>query len=219
MNKIERITARTCPVDHLLFGTDQLDRGIAWIEDKTGVRPAVGGSHPGIGTCNALLSLGGRQYLEIIAPDPDQESYQFHIDLRIRSVPRLVTWAALATDIDWLADQAQKTGFQTLGPRAGSRRRPDGAILKWRTLGVVNSFGSEEVEPVPFFIEWSPDSPHPSQDSPFGCRLESLEIHHPRALEVAKLFAALDLGAQVATASEARIVATLHTPQGRLQLG
>src|SRR5512132_1912237 len=116
----ERLTPAVSAVDHLLLGVSDLDRGIAWVEKATGVKAAVGGSHPGVGTRNALLSLGGRRYLEIIAPDPAQTAFNFRIDLRKLSEPRLITWAAAAKNVEALAKKAREVGLEIFGLQPGS---------------------------------------------------------------------------------------------------
>src|SRR5262245_13961463 len=97
-------------VDHLLLGVSNLEAGVTWVERITGVKAVLGGSHPGVGTHNALLSLGGKQYLEIIAPDPRQSAYDYRIDLRTLAEPRLITWAASTTDIQAIARAAREFG-------------------------------------------------------------------------------------------------------------
>lgn len=215
----ENLTPAETAVDHLLLGVADLDQGMAWGEKLTGVTAAVGGRHPGRGTRNALASLGGRRYLEIIAPDPLQTAYDFHIDLRKLSEPRLITWAALTTDITATAKRAQGAGLQLFGPRDGSRARPDGKLLRWKTLVVQTEFGTQGVEPVPFFIEWAGDSPHPSQDSPRGCELRSFEMEHPEPAGVIEVLKKLGIEAKVRGAKEARLRATLKTPKGEVVLG
>src|ERR1700730_4436887 len=86
-------------LDHVLLGCSDLDRGIAFVEEQLGVRAAFGGVHPGRGTRNALLSLGERRYLEIIAPDPQQSLAPDNYGLKERTGPGLVGWAAHSGEV------------------------------------------------------------------------------------------------------------------------
>lgn len=218
MSAAPNLIPATTAVDHLLLGVADLDRGIAWVEQMTGVKAAPGGSHPGVGTRNALLSLGDRHYLEIIAPDPSQTTFQFQIDIRKLAEPRLITWASRTNDITAIANGAREAGYQLFGPRNGSRATPDEKLLQWKTLGVLNKLGLMGVEPVPFFIEWAADSVHPSQSSPKGCELQSLEMEHPDPAGLVEMLNKLGLDAKVKQAKSARLTATLQTPKGKVQL-
>jgi len=215
----QNLTPALSAVDHLLLGVSDRDRGIAWVEQRTGVRAAIGGSHPGVGTCNALLSLGARHYLEIIAPDPAQAAYNFHIDVRQLAEPRLITWAAATNDIEAVAKAARDAGYQLFGPRAGSRQTPTGKLLRWRTLGVFNKLGAGGVEPVPFFIEWAPDSRHPSEDAPAGCELQSVHFQHPNFSSLAAALKGLGIEGKISQSGAVRLTATLKTAKGPVELG
>jgi hypothetical protein len=205
-------------VDHLLLGARDLDEGIAWLDARTGVKAQPGGSHPGVGTRNALVSLGGRQYLEIIAPDPAQTAFNFNLDLRALPSPRLVTWAVSTPDVDAAAAAARRHGLEVFGPRDGSRTRPDGSVLQWRSAGVKASFAEADVDPVPFFIEWASSSHHPSSDAPPGCRLVDVAIAGPEPAKLQAVLASLGVQAIVAKAAHARLSAILDTPKGRVTL-
>jgi hypothetical protein len=215
---VEMLTPAVEAVDHLLLGVGDLDAGIAWFEKATGVKGVVGGTHPAMGTRNALASLGGKRYLEIIAPDPAQTAFNFRIDVRKLSEPRLVNWAAGTTNIEAVAKKAGWTGYKLFGPQPGSRSRPDGKTLRWKTLGVMHDLGADGIDPIPFFIEWAADSVHPSEDSPKGCELVSFEIEHPNAVAVKKTLAALGIEADVKAEESARLTATISSPKGKVTL-
>ena len=208
----------TDAVDHLLIGAADLDAGVAWVERATGVRAGAGGVHPGGGTRNALLSLGERRYLEIIAPDPAQSEYRFRVDVRSLARPQLVTWAAATRDAAGVAERARAAGLEVAGPDAGSRARPDGVVLRWKIVSVENGLGAAGVEPIPFFIEWDAGSRHPSSDSPGGCELLSFRIAHPRPAEVSAILEALGISVPVDAAEKPRLSATLSTPRGETTL-
>ena len=158
-------------LDHILVGSPDLEKGIAFIEERTGVRAAFGGVHPGAGTQNALLSLGKNRYLEIIAPDPKQPNTEDKRNLRTLEEPVLVGWAQHPGDIEAFAQRLKSEGVEVVGPKPGSRKRPDGRVLNWKTLALKDDGDGL----FPFFIEWGPGTIHPSIDAPQGCTLELFE--------------------------------------------
>ena len=124
----------------------------------------------------------------------------------------------MSTDINATALLARERGHQIFGPRDGSRARPDGTLLKWKTLGVLNKFGLQGIEPIPFFIEWAADSAHPSQDSPKGGTLVAFEIEHPNPARLIGALKEFGIEAEVKQTSKVRLTATLQTPKGKLEL-
>ncbi|MBS1811546.1 MAG: VOC family protein [Acidobacteria bacterium] len=209
----ESLIAVEKAVDHLLLGVPNLEEGIAWVEAKTGVKAVLGGRHPGLGTHNALLSLGQQQYLEIIAPDPTQTTLapQFAF-LQLATTPRLLTWAAKTNDIEALAAKAHAANFELDGPREGARSRPDGKLLRWKTLFIKSEFSLL----IPFFIEWNPESLHPAEDSPIGCRLQGFALECPEPQNLRASLAKLGIAAQVYRSRESRPKAILATPRGEV---
>src|SRR5713101_3251897 len=204
-------------LDHILLGCNDLDRGIAFVEDHTGVRAAFGGEHPGRGTRNALLSLGERRYLEIIAPDPDQPDVKDALTLHLRKLsdPQIVGWAAHPGDLGSFAKKLRDAGIAFEGPTPGSRKRPDGRLLQWKTLNLEDDASGL----LPFFIEWSADSPHPSTDAPAGLRLVRFELATPKPEALAKKTALLILDAPIAKAEHPHLRASIAGPKGNLELG
>lgn len=212
-----RVPARDI-FDHLLLGVSDLDHGIEWVERRTGVRAIAGGVHPGRGTRNALISLGGPHYLEIIAPDPAQPLSDRQFQLSGLTEPRLINFAVRTNDISATAASLRRAGLHGIGPRDGSRRTTSGALLRWKTLGVESRFQSGEINPIPFFIEWASDSIHPSKNAPQGCVIEDLRFEHPHADELLAALRALGLEATVAPAGQVSIIATLETLKGHIEL-
>src|SRR5207248_10803656 len=112
------------PFDHMLLGCGDLDKGIEFVERHLGVRAAFGGVHPGRGSRNALLSLGERRYLEIIAPDPQQPRSADVRQLYKIESPRLIGWAAHVDDMDEVARRLTAAGIAFNPPTPGARQRP-----------------------------------------------------------------------------------------------
>jgi len=203
-------------VDHLVYATPDLRRGIGEIEELLGVQATPGGRHPGWGTRNALVALGPASYLEIIAPDPEQPApgapRLFGLDGLEKS--RLVTWAAGGSDLERLRSTAARKGIPLGAVRAGSRQALDGSLLSWSLTdpGTVLADGI-----VPFFIDWG-DSPHPARTSTRGAMLIGLRAEHPEARRVEGILRHLGLDLAVGSGAAPALIALIDGPRGRVEL-
>jgi hypothetical protein len=206
--------------DHLVFAATTLAQGIDWFGELTGIVAQPGGKHAGMGTHNALVKLGDRLYLEIIAIDPDGDKplrkRWFDLDdgdLRadLLDRPQLIHWVARTRDLDLAIARA---GYAT-GPAAPFARGP----YRWRIT--VPDDGSRPGRGVlPTLIQW--DVPqHPADALPdVNASLAQLAGTHPDPAPIRKSLQQLGLDAQMHVAYDrvARVAAMLRTPRGLVAL-
>lgn len=197
-------------LDHIVLGVADLEAGIARLEALTGVRPVRGGEHPELGTHNALISLGPRQYLEVMAPRPGVEVAEAFRFLENLEQLTPVTWAVATGNAEETAGRLAAAGHTTSEIVPGSRIQANGQRLEWRMF-LLAELG---IEGPPFFIEWSPRSPHPAGTAPSGCRLESIALGHPEAARLAEIFTLLGLRVPVFGNPSPRLQVRIGCPSG-----
>ena len=203
-------------IDHIIWAVSDLDEGIAYIEERTGVKAIVGGVHPGRGTRNALISLGKHSYLEIISIDPGQPNIKNQSTDFIRNLtkPQVMGWAARTRDIVAVEKSIRSSKIETLGSEQGSRKKPNGTILSWKTIKVLGHDNTI----VPFVIEWGKGSTHPSEDSPKGASLLRLQLGHPSPGEINSFLQAMGLSIRAVKERKPTIMAIIDSPKGQVVL-
>lgn len=218
-----RTSAPTPPValpDHLVVAATTLADGVDWIASLTGAVPRPGGKHVTMGTHNALLRLGERFYLEIIAIDPDGTAPSrprwFGLDAaalraELTERPRLIHWVARTTDIATLAPRCPAS----LGPIHALAR----GDYRWRITipddGTLPAGGL-----VPTLIQWDVPT-HPADALPdTGITLAGLAGSHPEPAPVRAALALLGVEATLPVTydREQRLAAMLRTPRGIVTL-
>jgi hypothetical protein len=201
--------------DHLVVVADNLHQGCDWVEERLGTRPRAGGKHVAMGTHNAVLSLGKRFYLEVIAVDPEgikpTRPRWFDLDEpRMRAAlaegPHLAHWVARTGDIDAAAARVPDLGTPT--PMA----RDD---LHWR-ITIPDDGHRPGRGLVPTLIQW-PDARHPTDNMPdSGCRLVAIAGEHPEPAVVRAALATLGLSEtmKVTYGKSPRVAAMIRTSRG-----
>lgn len=197
--------------DHLVIAARSLDEGTAYVEAVLGVKLSPGGQHGHMGTHNRLLSLGPREYLEVIAIDPDAtpplHSRWFNLDA-FDDAPRMTNWACRTDDLDEALEAAPAGSGDPVALSRGD--------LSW-TMAVPANGKLPFDGAMPALIEWDTAGGHPAQRLPdHGLRLTRLDVFHPRADDLQAAFPALaTLGhVDIRRGPETRLIATISTPEG-----
>ena len=151
-------------IDHVLLPVGNLEDAARHMQERYGLQANPGGRHAAGGTANYIVPLG-LQYLELIAVVEPAEIRDSHLGARVMQAVSegrtFVAWALRTTDLDALRAKLIGEGWELPPIAEGSRRRPDGQVLSWRTQDVEKNAGPTAI---PFVIEWKiPDGLHPGE--------------------------------------------------------
>lgn len=202
-------------LDHIVYAVPDLEAAVKDFHHRAGVRPAMGGKHEGLGTHNALVALGSAAYLELIAPDPEQDQPSvLPFGLHGLTRPRIVTWAVKATRLADRVERARVHGYDPGFVIPMSRVEPDGFRMEWSL-----TFNTELTASglVPFLIDWS-ECPNPAKSAPEGCHLREFYGRHPEPEKVRPMLDALGAELDIRKASVTGLVAVLSTRKGIIKL-
>jgi hypothetical protein len=174
-----------------------LDHAAREFEARYGLRSLPGGRHPGVGTANRIIPLG-REYLELIAVVDNGEAATSPRSMRVkRAVERgrpFAGWAARTTNLEIMRARLVDAGFDLPDMVSGARAKPDGTMLRWRSLDLFR----EPESVLPFVIEWDvSERLHPGRSAinhPAGpSGISSVVLGHPEP-EQARLMLERALG-------------------------
>lgn len=205
--------------DHLVVAAVALEPGCDWIEARLGARPAKGGQHVAMGTHNAVLSLGPRLYLEVIAIDPSlpapSRARWFDLDeprmkAALAEGPQLIAWGARTHEIERAVQRVPGLGTilpMTRGEWSWRITVPDDGHRPGRGL-------------VPTLLQWDGTAHPEDRMADSGRRLVLLAGEHPEPAEVRSDLAALGLSdtLKVTYAKSPRLAAMIRTPRGTVTL-
>ena len=210
----------TTALDHLIVAAAELADGIDYIARVTGVTPRPGGKHVAMGTHNALLRLGDRIYLEVLAIDPDgvkpARPRWFDLDdptlqAELRERPRLIAWAARTDDID---------GAVARCPIALGRVCPfERGEYRWRIT--ISDDGKRPGSGLaPTLIQWDVAA-HPADALPdSGVAVAAMAGAHPEPDAIRSALLTLGLAAvlPLTKARQAGLTVKLTSPRGIVSL-
>ena len=133
-------------IDHIVILVRDLQNATRIYQDL-GFQVTYGGEHPGI-SHNALIPFQDGSYVELFALLRPEGFSGHRWSPLLETGAGLIDFALQVSDMDGTVDRIRAPGlpYEWLD---GSRRRPDGELLAWRTAELANGVAGE----MPFLID------------------------------------------------------------------
>lgn len=209
----------SCPnekvtLDHVIWAVPDLEKGAMFFEEQTGVKPVYGGAHSNGVTANYLVSVGPCSYLEIVGPKSGSTPGELGAGAGRYSHKNMAGFALGLADAGQASNIFEAVGLESGAPREGSRNKPDGSLVAWKSAGLPGSFGEHSFQ---FFIEWTAGE-HPALTSPKGIKLKRLILMGESAPQYERLVDTYGLPITLLEKGSKNIRLELDTPNGLVVL-
>jgi len=210
-------------IDHLVIGALNLQQGVSYVKEVLGVVMPYGGMHVQMGTHNHLMPLGEDVFLEVISICPSIEPPKAprwyglddpFIKRQTEKRPVFLTWVVNTKNINELIEKAS-ISFGT--PELIRRGE-----LSWY-FGVPDDGRLLCGGILPYVIEWQTRRHPATKMADAGCRLKSLELHHPLPFWIKSVLESIDASDLVKVHALPKdevphLIAYIDTPSGERKL-
>lgn len=203
--------------DHIVYAVPDLDAAVEWFEEQTGVRPVFGGYHKTQGTKNAIVNLGNKCYLEILAIDEANTAIGSPRWMGIDMIekPQITRWSLKSDKLNHDSKILKKYNTKMGNIQGGQRQTSTGNTLTWE---MIMPLASPIVELIPFMTDWQHSTVHPTLNIIQKCELIALSCTHPNPSEIQDIFDKLDIDMTVAEGEKAMIHAKIKHPKGVIDI-
>jgi hypothetical protein len=157
-------------LDHVSYvaSHDQISDVVNRIGTQIGTAFVDGGIHPKFGTRNFTAPLFNGQYIEIVCaldhPATDITPFGRAVKRKSEDGGGWMAWVIATDNIAKIESDLGRKSIE------GQRQKPNGSLLKWKQLGVLDVLENSKY---PFYVEWISQE-HPSEDGKANSKL--LEI-------------------------------------------
>jgi len=203
-------------IDHIVYATPDLEQSIEQIAEGIGIRPVIGGRHLTKGTKNALLHLGGKCYLEILAIDEESniEAPRW-MGIDEISSPRVTRFCLRSHNLEEDAEKLTEYNTEMGVIEQGSRKMSDGGLLQWN---MILPLAKPEVDLIPFVCHWPEESIHPTEKLEEGATLDYIRPSHPQAENLKAKYLSLGIDFEISKSEKPEIRVGIKGPKGTIEL-